>query len=103
MKRYKSATLSVGETAKRLDVSPDTVRNYCEQGLLQCIRVRGNHRRILIRSIDAFEARRKPYELTPPLTKPQQQRHKVEEDYEIYYVGNDAHPNKIEPGLICIG
>ncbi len=39
--KTKSQTLSVGETAKRLDVSPDSVRNYCERGSLRFLRLRG--------------------------------------------------------------
>ena len=61
--KTKSQTLSVGETAKRLDVSPDSVRNYCERGSLRFLRLRGSHRRVLLRSIEAFEAQRRPNKL----------------------------------------
>lgn len=96
-------TLSVGETARRLDVSPDTVRNYCERGLLQFIRVRGNHRRVLLASIESFEAERRApaNELTVQVTSPANQSQTIDEDFEIYYLGNDQYPNDFEAGYIC--
>jgi len=98
----KSRTLSVGETAKRLDVSPDSVRNYCERGWLQCTRGRGNHRRVLLRSIESFEAQRNPKKSdSVAALQPIQQKARVEEDFEIYYLGNEHHPNEIERGYIC--
>jgi excisionase family DNA binding protein len=102
MSKTKKPTLSVGETARRLDVSPDTVRNYCERGWLDCIRGRGNHRRISLRSVESFEAQRRPDRPNPSSEKPSSRVLRVvEEDFEIYYLGNEAHPNGIEPGYIC--
>ncbi len=98
-----SQTLSVGQTAKRLDISPDSVRNYCERGWLECIRGKANHRRILLRSIEAFEAQRRPPETefsAQRSTVPRQSR-PIDEDFEIYYLGNDRYPNNLEPGYIC--
>ncbi len=83
-------------------MSPDTVRNYCERGWLHCIRVRGKHRRISLRSIESFEAQRRPDQPKPQAEKPSSRVcHVVDEDFEIYYLGNEAHPNGIEPGYIC--
>jgi excisionase family DNA binding protein len=94
-------TLSVGETAKRLDVSADTVRNYTEQGLLRCVRTRGNHRRIPISSIRVFENHRKPDQTDAlPEELPTRAR-EPEDEFEIYYVRNDRYPNHLEPGYIC--
>ena len=101
MAKPKSRTLSVGETAKRLGVSPDTVRNYCEQGLLQCSRTRGNHRRILIRSIEALETERGGVKPKPLPSEPRPQRREMDEDFEIYYEGNGAYPNELDRGFIC--
>ena len=102
MSKTKKPTLSVGETARRLDVSPDTVRNYCERGWLHCTRGRGNHRRISLRSIESFEAQRRPDQPKPPTEKPSSRvMPVVEEDFEIYFLGNEAHPNGIETGYIC--
>lgn len=97
----KSRTLSVGETARRLGISPDTVRNYCERGLLQFARTSGNHRRILVRSVEAFEQQRRPTEPTPSREKPRPPQPKLDEDIEFYYEGNDAYPNNLEPGFVC--
>lgn len=97
----KSATLSVGEAARRLGISPDTVRNYCERGLLQFARTSGNHRRILVRSIEGLERQKNPSEPTPSQEKPRAQQPKVDEDIEIYYEGNNAYPNGLEPGFVC--
>jgi helix-turn-helix protein len=95
-----SRTLSVGETAKRLDVSPDSVRNYCERGWLQCTCGRGNHHRVLLRSIESFEAQRHPKK---PIQDPEpaKQRHHVDDEFEIYYLGNEGHPNDMELRYIC--
>ena len=102
MNKTKNPTLSVGETARRLGVSPDTVRNYCERGWLRCIRGRGNHRRISLSSVESFEAQRRPDQPNPPAEKtPSRGSRVVDEDFEIYYLGNEAHPNRIEPGYIC--
>ncbi len=101
MAKSKSRTLSVGETAKRLAVSPDTVRNYCEQDLLQCSRTRGNHRRILIRSIEALETERGGGKPNPHPPEPRPKRREVDEDFEIYYERNDNHPNQLDRGFIC--
>ena len=102
MSRAKRSTLSVGETARRLDVSPDTVRNYCERGWLHCIRVRGNHRRISLQSIESFEAQRRSDQPKPQAERPSSRVLRVvEEDFELYYLGNETHPNGIEPGYIC--
>jgi hypothetical protein len=98
----RSQTLSVGETAKRLDISTDSVRNYCERGWLQCIRARGNHRRILVRSIESFEAQRnpkRPERAETPQGLPQARR--IEDEFEIYYLGNANYPNGVDPGYIC--
>ena len=98
----KSGTLSVGETAKRLDVSPDTVRNYCERGWLQFTRGRGNHRRVLLRSIESFEAQRNPKKSdSVAAPQPIQQERQIEDEFEIYFLGNEHHPNQIEHGYIC--
>ena len=95
-------TLSVGETAKRLDVSPDSVRNYCERGWLQFVRARSNHRRVLLRSIEVFEAQRRPNKPDPSrLPEPPPPKRQVEEDFEIYYLGNDLYPNGVNGGYIC--
>jgi hypothetical protein len=102
MNKTKNSTLSVGETARRLGVSPDKVRNYCERDWLHCIRGRGNHRRISLRSIESFEAQRRPDQPNPPAEKTSSRGLAVvDEDFEIYYLGNEAHPNRIEPGYIC--
>jgi helix-turn-helix protein len=100
--KTKSQTLSVGETAKRLDVSPDSVRNYCERGWLQFFRLRGKHRRVMLRSIEAFEAQRRPNKPDPSrLPEPPPQKRQVDEDFEIYYLGNDLYPNELDRGYIC--
>ncbi len=100
--KTKSQTLSVGETAKRLDVSPDSVRNYCERGWLQFVRLRGSHRRVLLRSIEAFEAQRRPNKPDASrLPEPPPQKRQVDEDFEIYYLGNDLYPNELNRGYIC--
>ena len=102
MSQTRRTTLSVGEAARRLDVSPDTIRNYCERDWLHCIRSRGNHRRITLRSIESFEAQRGPNQpsakptITPSITLPA-----VDEEFEIYYLGNQDYPNNIEAGFIC--
>ena len=70
MSKTRNPTLSVGETARRLRVSPNTVRNYCDRGWLHCIRGRGIHRRISLRSIESFEAQRRPDQPTPQAEKP---------------------------------
>ena len=101
MKSSKSATLSVGETAKRLGVSADTVRHYCEQGLLRCARTRGNHRRIPICSIQAFENHRNPDQADTLPEKLPTRAQEPEDEFEIYYVRNDRYPNDLEPGYIC--
>jgi hypothetical protein len=98
----RSETLSVGQTARRLDISPDSVRNYCVRDWLQCIRARGNHRRILVSSIESFEAQRnpkKPESTETPQTLPQARR--IEDEFEIYYLGNENYPNEVDPGYIC--
>ncbi len=100
--KTKSQTLSVGETAKRLDVSPDSVRNYCERGWLEFVRLRGSHRRVLLRSIEAFEAQRRPNKPDASrLPEPPLQKRQVDEDFEIYYLGNDLYPNELNRGYIC--
>ncbi len=100
--KTKSQTLSVGETAKRLDVSPDSVRNYCERGWLQFVRKRGSHRRVLLRSIEAFEAQRRRNKPDPSrLPGPPPQKRQVDEDFEIYYLGNDLYPKELNRGYIC--
>ena len=100
--KTKRTTLSVDEAARRLDVSPDTIRNYCERDWLHCIRSHGNHRRITVRSIESFEAQRRPKQPDPQLTKSLPMvLHAVDEELEIYYVGNEAYPNDIEAGYIC--
>jgi hypothetical protein len=92
----------MGETAKRLDVSPDSVRNYCERGWLQFVRTRGNHRRVLLRSIEAFEAQRRPNKPdVSRLLEPPPQKRQVDEDLEIYYLGNELYPNELNRGYIC--
>jgi excisionase family DNA binding protein len=99
----KSRTLSVGESAKRLDVSPDTIRNYCERGWLKFMRLRGHHRRILLESIESFEAQRRPAARDSGVqitTAPRQSR-PIDEDFEIYYLGNENFPNEYQPGYIC--
>lgn len=102
MSKTERTSLSVGEAARRLDVSPDTIRNYCERDWLHCVRSRGNHRRITLRSIESFEAQRRPTQpspkstMTPPITLPA-----VDEEFEIYYLGNEDYPNNIEAGFIC--
>lgn len=98
----RSQTLSVGETAKRLDISPDSVRNYCERGWLQCIRKRGNHRRILLRSVESFEAQRNPKKPDPvEASKSLQLKSQIDDEFEIYYLGNVHYPNEIDQGYIC--
>jgi hypothetical protein len=90
------------KTARRFDVSPDTVRNYCERHWLDCRRSRGNHHRITIRSIESFEAQRRSNQPnaqtveSPPRVLPV-----ADEEFEIYYLGNETHPNKIEAGYVC--
>jgi excisionase family DNA binding protein len=98
----KRATLSVGEAARRLDVSADTIRNYCERGWLHCIRSRGKHRRISLRSIESFESQKHAGQLKPESpTLSAVARPVADEEFEIYYLGNEAHPNDIELGYIC--
>jgi len=100
--KTKRTTLSVGEAARRLDVSPDTVRNYCKRDWVHCVRSRGGHRRITLRSIESFEEQRRPNQPNPQLTTTVSKvLPVVEEEFEIYYLGNDACPNDIEPGYIC--
>jgi hypothetical protein len=100
--KTKSQTLSVGETVPRLNVSPDSVRNYCERGWLQFFRARGKHRRVLLRSIEVYEAQRRPNKPDAPrLPEPPTQKRQVEEDFEIYYLGNELYPNELNRGYIC--
>lgn len=102
MGKTKRTTLSVGEAARRLDVSPDTIRNYCERDWLQCIRSRGHHRRISLQSIQSFEAQRRVDQPNQPGEKPFRKVAPVrDEEFELYYLGNEAHPNAIEAGYIC--
>jgi hypothetical protein len=102
MGQIKSQTLSVGETAKRLDISPDSVRNYCERGWLQFIRARGNHRRISLRSIESFEAQRNPKKSeSVEAPRPLQQKQRIEDEFEIYYLGNAEYPSGMDQGYIC--
>lgn len=100
--KTKRTTLSVGEAARRLDVSPDTVRNYCEREWLHCIRSLGNHRRITLRSIESFEAQRRADEPNPRSTNSSPRALPVvDEELEIYYLGNETYPNSIEAGYVC--
>ncbi len=97
----KSKTVSVGEAARRLGVSTDTIRNYCDQGLLQYVRTKGKQRRILLSSIEALEARRKPQHMTQDTEKSPLKLPEVKEEFELYYLGNESYPNALEPGFIC--
>ncbi len=99
--KLKSPSLSVGEAARRLGVSPDTIRDYCERGLLQFVRTQGNHRRILLRSVVAFEKQRAPAEPVAVVQKPPPPPPKVDEDFEIYYLGNHDYPNNLDVGFVC--
>lgn len=47
--------ISIGEAAKRLDVHPDTIRRWVDDGTLKGKRTRpdGGHRRVLAASVDA--------------------------------------------------
>lgn len=95
-------TLSVGVTAKRLDISPDSVRNYCERGWLQFTRGRGNHRRILLRSIESFEAQRSPQKLESiEAPRPLPPKPGTEDEFEVYYLGNTDYPSGMDQGYIC--
>ena len=89
MARRKTTTLSVGGAAQGLEVSTDTIRNYCETGLLQYVRMKGKHRRILLSSIEAL-AKRKPEQMTADSEKSSLKSHKVEDEFELYYPGNEC-------------
>ena len=43
--------VSVGEASEMLGVSPQTVRNWIDGGVLDASRTFGNHRRVCVRSI----------------------------------------------------
>lgn len=65
-------------------------------------RGRGNHRRITLRSIESFEAQRRADEPNPRSTNSSPRALPVvEEELEIYYLGNEAYPNSIEAGYVC--
>jgi hypothetical protein len=51
---------------------------------------------------EAFEAQRRPNKpdpSRPPELLPQKRQ--VDEDFEIYYLGNDLYPNELNRGYIC--
>ncbi len=101
MPSRKSTTVSVGEAARRLGRSPDTIRNYRDQGLLQYVRTKGKQRRVLLSSIEALEARLKPEHMTQDSEKPPLKLPELEDEFELYYLGNESYPNALEPGYIC--
>lgn len=97
----KSPTLSVGETARRLSVSADTIRNYCKKGFLRCVRTKGKHRRILLSSIQAFETQRTREQATPEPERVRPNLPEIDEEFEIYYLGNPSYSNDLDLGFIC--
>ena len=46
--------LPPGEVARILGVSPKTVANWCDKGLLECVMLDSGHRRIPIRALDRY-------------------------------------------------
>jgi excisionase family DNA binding protein len=47
--------VTVGEAARRLGISVDTARRWCDNGTLETHRTANGHRRIALRSIDAVK------------------------------------------------
>jgi hypothetical protein len=53
-------------------------------------------------SIEAFEAQRRPNKPDPSrLPEPPPQKRHVDENCEIYFLGNDLYPNELDRGYIC--
>lgn len=46
--------LTAHEVAKLLHVTPQSIRRYCDSGLIPCKRTLGGHRRIKRADLDAF-------------------------------------------------
>jgi excisionase family DNA binding protein len=44
--------LTVAQVAKQLGVHPNTVRNWCDKGLLECVKLPTGYRRFTQDSID---------------------------------------------------
>lgn len=50
--------ITVGETARRIGVSVDTIRRWTDDGVLTAVRTLGGHRRYLLSEVDRFTAER---------------------------------------------
>jgi excisionase family DNA binding protein len=46
--------LTTSEAASELGVSTETVRRWCDQGLLECYRLPGRHRRVSAAAVEAL-------------------------------------------------
>lgn len=60
MQVLSEAYLPIGETARLVGVSPDTVRRLVDEGSLRAIRTSGGHRHVEARSIAEYLARQAP-------------------------------------------
>lgn len=49
-----SASVRIGEAARLLEVSPDTIRRWCDAGKLHCTRTLGGQRRIRRADVEAL-------------------------------------------------
>jgi hypothetical protein len=55
----------------------------------------------VLQSVIALEKQRRPTEPEPVVEKACRQPAKVDEDTEIYYMGNRRYPNDLEAGYVC--
>lgn len=54
--RPKTGPYRVSQVAEMLGMHPDTIRAYCDAGLIATFRTPGKHRRIHASAVDAFVA-----------------------------------------------
>jgi excisionase family DNA binding protein len=54
--RPKLGPYRVSQVAEMLGMHPDTIRAYCDAGLIATFRTPGKHRRIHASAVDAFVA-----------------------------------------------
>jgi excisionase family DNA binding protein len=62
--------LRIGQAARLLNLSVDTLRRWDRQGRLRAGRTRGDHRRYALSEIQAFAARRDQPRTRPSFSRP---------------------------------